>query len=56
MATARPPAVLSRALAMPPASSSVRPRASPAAITLNVWIMPSTVPIRPSSGPTVVMP
>ena len=29
MATARPPAVLSRALAMPPASSSARPRASP---------------------------
>ena len=32
------------------------PSASAAAIALNVWIMPSTVPISPNNGPTVATP
>ena len=46
MAMANPPAVFNSALAMPPAKGAARPSASDAgsAMTLNVWIMPKTVP------------
>jgi hypothetical protein len=55
MAMISPAAVVISAWAMPAASPSARP--DPAvATTPKIWIMPSTVPRRPSSGapPTMV--